>query len=59
MVGELASVVITLTNLTLNNNFRAFSFDMLEKLSSCHVLKLLSIADITSEFRAVELSMFL
>lgn len=43
----------------LDHNFCAFSFNMIEKLSSSHVLEFFLIADVTAKFRTLIHSMFL
>ena len=48
--------IVFAADLTLDQNFRAVSLDMVMELGSGHMLELGSIADITSELGAVELS---
>lgn len=50
---------IFIANLALNHNFWTVLFDMLEKLLSGHMLEVLMITNITTEFRAVIDSMLL
>lgn len=49
MICKLSSVEVTLTNLALNNNLWAIPLNMLEQLSSCHMLELLLVANITTK----------
>ena len=49
MICKLSSVEVTLTNLALNNNLWAIPLDMLEQLSSSHMLELLLVANITTK----------
>ena len=59
MSGKVRAVVVFHASLALNHDLRTFSFDMLEELGPGHMLKLLSIADIATELRAVVLSVSL
>jgi len=59
MRAELASRIFLITNVAHDLNLGTISLDMVEKLSSCHVLELLSVTDITSELWTLILRMSL
>jgi hypothetical protein len=50
---KLGPIIVTITDLTLDHDLRTFTFDMLEQLSSRHMLEFLLVADITAKFRAI------
>lgn len=54
MLGEISSIEFFITNLALDHHLRALSLDVLEELLSIHMLVVLVVADITTEFGAVE-----
>lgn len=57
MIMEISSWILFIANLTHDKNLRAFTSNMLLELSTCHMLKFFTVANIATEFRAVELSM--
>lgn len=59
MGSEFHSAVFLVTDLAHDLDLRAVSFNMVVKLCSCHMLKLLTIADIAAKLGAVKLSMSL
>jgi hypothetical protein len=59
MALELISSILFVADLAHNLHFWAISLDVIIKLSSCHVLELLSIANVATEFGALVLSMCL
>ena len=59
MRGKFWTVEFTATNLALDHHCWTFSLDMLEKLSSCHMLVLFLIANVTAEFGTLIHRMFL
>ena len=56
---ELISCVLSIADLAQDFNFWAFHFDMIVELSSGHMLILIKVANITTKFRAMVLSMCL
>ena len=59
MRSKLGTIELSTTNLTLHHHSRALSFNMLEKLSPRHVLKLLLVTNITTKFGTFVQGMFL
>jgi hypothetical protein len=59
MLVELSSWILLVADLAHDKNFWAVSLDMIMELGSGHMLELGSVADITSELGAVELSVCL
>jgi len=59
MISKFSPGVFLIANLAHNKYFRAIILDVIMKLSSCQMLELFPVANITSELRAVELSMSL
>ena len=59
MRSKLGTIELSTTNLALYHNSRALSFNMLEKLSPRHVLKLLLVTNITTKFGTFVQGMFL
>lgn len=53
MCCKISSVVVLLTYLALYHYFWTLTFDVQEKLSSCHMLIAFVITNITTEFRAI------
>ena len=56
---KLVPSVLLVAHLAHHLHFWAVSLDVVVQLRSCHVLELLSVADVTSEFGALVLSMSL
>lgn len=59
VMSKFSSDVISVANLACYWHVWAFYLNMLMKLSSCKMLELFSVANITSKFRAMELCMHL
>ena len=59
MIRKFSAEVLLVTHLTHNENLWTIFLNVLVKLPSGHMLVFFSIAYVTSEFRAVELSMCL
>ena len=53
VVIEFCSVEVLVTDLALDHDLRTLSFDVLEEFTSCEVLEVLMVADITAELGAV------
>jgi len=52
VLNKVSSVIFFGADLTLDHDFRTIIFNVLKQLGSGHVLEILMIADITSEFWA-------
>ena len=59
MIVEVSSLVFFIANLAHQQHFWAFDTDMFLKLSSGHILKLVSVADIATELWAIKLGVSL
>lgn len=59
MTCKFSSVIVSLTNLALHDNFWTLSLYVLEQLRSSHMLKVLMVADIASKLGALVNSMLL
>ena len=59
VVVQVLPWIFFVADLAHDQNLRAVVFDMLKELLSSHMLELFAIANITSEFRAVELGVSL
>lgn len=59
MVGEVGTGILLVADLAHDSDLGALELDVVVELGPCHVLELITIADVTSEFRAMELCMSL
>lgn len=59
MVGELCSVEVTLTDLTLYDDFGTFSFNVLKQLGAGHMLVIFMVANVAAKLGALVHGMLL
>ena len=52
MISKVSSIIVFITNLTLNHDLWTFFLYMLKQLSSRHMLEIFMIANVTSKLRA-------